>query len=66
MIDTLVKLTRPTIKKLLKIYMSSEFGNNRAFAKEVSKEFNISEDESHLVWQIFDVSYENWFSRKVE
>lgn len=66
MIDFLVKLTRPTIKKLLKLYMTNDFGNNKTFTKEVSKIFNITEDESHLIWQILDVSYEYWFLRKSE
>jgi hypothetical protein len=64
--DTLIKITRPTIKKMLKLYMSPDCGTNNSFVKEVSKTFNITEEESHLIWQAFDVGYESWFSRKPE
>jgi hypothetical protein len=66
MIDCLVRLTRPTMKKLLKLYMTDEFGNNKAFVKEAIKTFNMKEDEAHLIWQSFDIGYEFWFSRKPE
>jgi hypothetical protein len=66
MIDTLVRLTRPKIKKLLKLYMTSEFGSNNAFVKEACKLYDIKEDESHLVWQVFDTCYELWFLRRDE
>lgn len=65
MID-LIKINRPTIKKLLKLYMTNDFGNNRLFIKEANKTFNIPEDESHLIWQAFDSCYELWFLRKSE
>lgn len=61
---TLIKLTRPTMKKLLKLYMTSDCGNNKSFIKEVCKIIDITEDESHLIWQAFDTCYEAWFLRK--
>jgi hypothetical protein len=64
--DTLKKLTRPTMKKLLKLYMSEDYGINNAFAKEASKTFGISIEECHLIWQAFDTAYVVWFLRKTE
>ena len=61
--NPLVKISRPTIKKLLKLYMTNDFGNNRLFVKEAGKTFNIPEEEIHLIWQILDASYEYWFCR---
>ena len=66
MIDALVKLTRPKMKKLLKLYMTPEFGSNKAFVKEATKTSEISEEECHLIWSVFDICYEFWFCRKEE
>jgi hypothetical protein len=65
-IDILVKLTRPTMKKLLKLYMSDDCGNNKIFVKKAIEIAKISQEESYLIWQIFDIAYEFWFLRKQE
>jgi len=62
----MTKLTRPTIKKLLKLYMTPEYGSNYSFVKEAVKTFELSEDELHSVWNAFDTCYELWLLRKVE
>jgi hypothetical protein len=64
--DTLIKLTRPTIKKLLKLYLSPDFESNLSFIKEAEKQCGISKEESHLIWQVFDVGYCHWFRIKDE
>jgi len=60
------KLTRPAFRKLLALYMSPACGNNKAFIAEVSKTFEITEEDAYLIWMSFDVAYSKWFLRAAE
>jgi hypothetical protein len=65
-IDILTRLTRPTIKKLMKLYMSEDCKTNKSFVKKAMETATISAEESHLIWLVFDVSYDYWFRRVQE
>jgi hypothetical protein len=46
--------------------MSPACGNNKAFIAEVSKTFEITEEDAYLIWMSFDVAYSKWFLRAAE
>jgi len=50
-----MKYTYDDMLQFYLLYDSSEYGNRDSFIKKM-KEFNVSEKESTIIWQSFDIA----------